>query len=133
MPSGWIYVAEFGIRQIPPGPGAVTASVGVGQDKLITDDGFLEYIEKQKKMIGEHLKDVNFAGPQASPFPGADEGQLLFVRHNVASAGILLHAQTYVRVADWVGIITLTTLEAQLRAVRPEYDAFVKGLRIGPQ
>jgi len=27
----------------------------------------------------------------------------------------------------------LTTLEAQVSAVRPDYDAFVKGLRINPQ
>jgi hypothetical protein len=133
IPSGWIYGADFGIRQMPMGLGAVTASVGVGQDKLSADSGLLEYIEKQKKLIGGHLQDVNFAGPQASPFPGAEESHLLFVRHNVASAGIMLHAQTYVRLADWVGIITLTTLELQLRGVRPDYEAFVKGLRIGTE
>jgi hypothetical protein len=45
----------------------------------------------------------------------------------------MLHAQTYVRSGLWIGIITLTTLEEQLRAVRPDYDAFVKGLRIREQ
>jgi hypothetical protein len=38
-----------------------------------------------------------------------------------------------VRLGIWVGIVTLTTLEAQLRAVRPDYEAFMKGLRISPQ
>jgi hypothetical protein len=133
IPAGWIYVAEFGIRQMPMGPGTVTASVGLGQDSLSADISFAEYIEKQKELIGSHLKEATFAGPQPTAFPSADESQLLFVRHSVASAGIMLHAQTYVRLRDWVGIITLTTLEAQLRAVRPDYEAFLKGLRIGPQ
>jgi hypothetical protein len=133
IPAGWILGAEFGIRQMPMAPGAVTASVGVGQDSLRAESGLAEYIEKQKTLIGGHLKEVKFAGPQAIAFPGADEAQLLFVRHNVDSVGSMLHAQTYARLRLWLGIITLTALEAQLRAVRPDYDAFVKGLRILPE
>jgi hypothetical protein len=44
----------------------------------------------------------------------------------------MLHVQTYVRLGKWSGIITLTTLEAQLMALRADYDAFVRGLRISP-
>ena len=133
MPGGWIYVANFGIRQMIMAAGTIAASVGVGQDTLNAESGLSEYIEKQKKLIGSHLKEAKFAGPQAAAFTGADEAHLLFVRHNVASAGSMLHAQTYARLGNWVGIVTLTTLEAQLKAVRPEYEAFLKGLRISPQ
>lgn len=126
-------MAGFGIRQMTMAAGTIAASVGVGQDTLSSESGLAEYIEKQKKLIGSHLKEAKFAGPQATAFAGADEAQLLFVRHSVDKAGSMLHAQTYVRLGDWVGIVTLTTLEAQLRAVRPDYEAFVKGLRIGPQ
>ncbi len=130
MPSGWIYVAEFGIRQMPMAAGTIVASVGVGQDTLSAERDVAEYIEKQKKLIGSHLKEAKFAGPQATAFAEADEAQLFFVRHNAAAAGNMLHAQTYVRQGHWLGIVTLTTLEAQLRAVRADYEAFVKGLRI---
>ena len=132
MPAGWLYVTDFGIRQIPMAAGMIVASVGVGQDTLNAESGLAEYIEKQKKLIGNHLKEAKFAGPQATAFAGAEEAQLLFVRHNVASAGSMLHAQTYVRLGRWLGIVTLTTLEVQLRAVRADYEAFVKGLRILP-
>jgi hypothetical protein len=133
MPGGWLYVAGFGIRQMTAAAGTVAASVGVGQDSLASEDGLAEYIEKQKKLIGNYLKEAKFAGPQAIAFGGADEAQLLFVRHSANSAGSMLHAQTYARLGNWVGIVTLTTLEAQLRAVRPDYEAFLKGLRISPQ
>jgi len=133
MPGGWLYAADFGIRRMSMNAGQAGASVGLGQDTLSTDSGLAEYIEKQKKLIEGHLRDARFAGPQATSFTGADEAQLLFVRHNVPSLGSMLHAQTYVRLGRWVGIITLTTQEAQLRTVRPDYEAFVKGLRISPE
>ena len=130
MPGGWIYVAGFGIRQMIVAAGTIAASAGVGQDTLGSRNGLAEYIERQKKLIGGHLKEAQFAGPQAIAFAGAEEAQLLFVRHSVETAGSILHAQTYVRSGIWLGIVTLTALEAQLRSVRPDYEAFVKGLRI---
>lgn len=133
MPAGWLYVAGFGIRQMTMAAGTVSASVGVGQDALGSEKDLAEYIETQKKLIGSALKEVKFAGPQATVFAGAEEAQLLFVRHSPNSEGNMLHAQTYVRLGSWVGIVTLTTLEAQLRAVRADYEAFMKGLRIIPQ
>ncbi len=133
MPKGWIYVADFGIRQMRMDAGTVAASVGLGQDALDSETGLAEYIEKQMKLIGNHLKEAKFAGPQATAFQGADEAHLLFVRHNAGSAGIMLHAQTYARSGHWVGIVTLTALERQLGEVRSDYEAFVKGLHIGPQ
>lgn len=113
--------------------GSVSASVGLGQETLSSDSSLDEYIEKQKKMIVSHLKEATFAGPQAAAFPGADEARLLFVRHNATSVGSMLHAQTYVRLGRWLGIITLTVVEEQVRAVRPDYEAFVKGLHISPE
>jgi len=130
MPGGWIYVADFGIRQMIMAAGTIAASVGVGQDTLNVESGLPEYIENQKKLIGSRLKAAKFAGPQAIAFTGADEAHLLFVRHNVASAGSMLHAQTYVRLSLWLGIVTLTAFEGQLGAVRADYEAFVKGLHI---
>jgi hypothetical protein len=132
MPAGWLYVAGFGMRQMTVAAGTIAASVGLGQDALSSESGLAEYIEKQKKLIEGQLKEAKFAGPQATAFAGADEAQLMFIRHSVESVGSMLHAQTYVRMGDWVGIITLTAVEAQLRAVRPDYEAFVKGLRISP-
>jgi hypothetical protein len=132
MPAGWIYVADFGIRQMTTTTGAIASSVGLGQDTLSVQSGVAEYIEKQKKLIEGRLKEAKFAGPQATAFIGADEAHLLFVRHDVASGGSMLHAQTYVRSGLWLGIITLTTPETLLKAVRPDYETFVKGLHISP-
>jgi len=133
MPGGWLYVADFGIRKKTIGAGQVGASVGLGQDMLASESGLAEYIEKQKKLIARHLSETKFAGPQTTAFADADEAQLLFVRHNAPSVGKMLHVQTYVRLGVWLGIVTLTTIDTQLIIVRPDYEAFVKGLRISPE
>lgn len=113
--------------------GAIAANVSLGHDAALErGDALVEYIATQARMIESHLKEAKTAGPQPTPFAGADEAHLLFVRHRPEGAPDMLHAQTYIRVGLWVGIITLTTPEAQLKVVRPDYDAFVKGLRILP-
>ena len=99
---------------------------------LSGQDGLAGYIAAQSKLIQHHLLLPKMAGPQSMPFPGAEEGYLFFVRHTPDGAGNMLHAQRYVRSGDWIGIITLTTLESHLQAVRQDYEAFVKGLRILP-
>jgi hypothetical protein len=125
MPSGWIHVADFGIRQMTADRRTIAANVSLGQDTLAS--------KVQTKLIEGHLIEPKMAGPQAMAFAGAEEAFLFFVRHRPKDGPEMLHAQTYVRVGLWVGIVTLTTPEAALRAIRPDYDMFMKGLRILPQ
>jgi hypothetical protein len=132
MPNGWIFVSDFGIRQMLSDPRAIAANVSLGHDALERADALGEYIAAQAKLIEKHLTEAKMAGPQPMQFAGAHEAYLFFVRHKPVGAPDMLHAQTYVRVGLWVGIITLTTPEARLKTVRPDYDAFVKGLRILP-
>ena len=133
LPRGWRYVANFGIRQMAVDAQSIVANVSLGLDELGEADDLAGYIAAQSKLIAHHLDDPTMAGPKPMEFPGAEEACLFFVRHVPENAGSMLHAQTYVRSGRWVGIITLTTRETELKAVRPDYDAFVKGLHITPE
>lgn len=130
LPSGWIYVTDFGIRQMLADPSAVPANISISQDELADADSLAAYVANQSRLINHHLPNPTIAGPQPTAFAGATEAWLFFVRHISQNGVSMLHAQTYVRSECWVGIITLTTQEAQLQAVRPAYEAFLKGLRI---
>ena len=127
-----MYVANFGIKQMVADPQMIPANVSLGEDALDTPDGLSAYIGAQGKLMQNHLALPKMAGPQAVPFQGADEAYLFFVRHAANETNNMLHAQSYVRLGTWVGIVTLTTLESQLMAVRPAYESFLKGLRIIP-
>lgn len=132
LPSGWVFVADFGIKQIPSGPQQIAANVSLVQEPLEAPDRLAAYVDDQKKLITEHIAGAAIGGPQLYAFPGSEEAYLLLVRHTPEGAVGMLHIQTYVRVGCWLGIITLTTPDQQLPVVRPDYDAFVKGLRILP-
>ncbi len=110
----------------------IAANVALGQDILKDESGLLEYIAAQAKLIEGHLTGAKLAGPQPSTFAGAQEAYLFMVRHTPEDVPEMLHVQTYVRVGLWLGIVTLTTVEAQLKDVRPAYEAFLKGLRVLP-
>lgn len=133
LPPGWLWVAGFGVKQLVPSLQMIAASVGVAEDKLPENDKLASYIGKQTEMIQRHFQHAKLAGPKPGAFPGAEESQLLMVRHAPPNAEVILHVQTYVRVGNWIGIVTFTTAEAQLREVRPSYEMFLKGLRILPE
>lgn len=132
LPNGWMFVSEFGIRQMTTDARQIAANVSLGQDTLKDESGLLEYIAAQAKLIEGHLNGAKIAGPQPSNFADAPESYMFMVRHTLEGVPEMLHVQTYVRVGLWLGIVTLTTVEAQLKDVRPAYEAFMKGLRVLP-
>jgi hypothetical protein len=131
LPQGWTVIYGFGIRQLAPGA-PILANVALGQDNLETAEDFSAYLDSQVKMIEGTLNAPKIAGPQPTAFPGSDEARLMLVRHTPPGIEAVIHVQTYVRIGTWVGIITLTSAEDQLRMVRPYSDQFVQGLHILP-
>ena len=132
LPEGWMLVPDFGIRQIGDNTQFVISNIALSYDPLPEGKTIAEYIEKQKSMLEAQYKEAKFAGPQPVEFPGAEEAHMLLIRHPTQKGFELLHVQHYVRVADWIGIITLTAPEQALRAVRPAHEMFMKGLHILP-
>ena len=133
LPHGWNFLPGFGIRQITTDASQIAANVSLGEDKLPDENGLPEYIAVQAKLIQGNVKNAKIAGPQPSSFPGAEQAFLFMVRHNPDGLADMLHVQTYVRVGLWVGIVTLTTVESYLKHVRPDYEGFLKGVRILPE
>jgi hypothetical protein len=132
LPQGWAVIYGFGIRQVFPSSQMILANVSLGQDDIPSPEEFSAYVESQVKLIQETLNVPRIAGPQPTAFPGSDEACLMLVRHTPPGIEPVIHVQTYVRIGTWVGIITLTSSEDQLRVVRPYSDQFVQGLRVLP-
>jgi hypothetical protein len=130
LPKGWSHVAGFGIRQDILGSQRTPANVSLREDTLGGEDNLSAYIQAQAKMLGRYLGSPEMAGPQSISFGKADEAFLFLVRHAPVETGPILHAQTYVRFRNWIGIVTLTTSDSALDTVRPDYDAFLQGLAV---
>lgn len=131
VPHGWVYVPEFGIRKVEEG--VVPSNVTVSQDVLLAGDKLALYLDAQITMMKGTFQEPMIAGPRPQEFAGAEEAMLLMVKHRRLNGRTVVQVQTYVRVAKWIGIVTLTTLEQELMKVRPDFERFSKALAILPE
>src|SRR3984957_7945039 len=76
--------------------------------------------------------DPTIAGPAPMECPGADEAAMLMLKLQAMHQVSVFQVQHYVRSGNWIGIATLTTLESELLKVRPDFDQFMKLLRVEP-
>lgn len=58
---------------------------------------------------------------------------MLMLRHKPLDQVSVFQVQHYMRSKRWIGIVTLTTLESELLKIRPEFEQFLKMLRIAPE
>lgn len=129
VPAGWFFVPDFGLRHAGPPP---ISNITVKDDSLLGGDKLEPYIKVQMDILRRTFLDPVFSGPQPSSLTAGEETMLLLIRHQTAEGPRLLQVQTYVRERRWIGIITLTTTEAKLAELRPDYEWFVRSLGIVP-
>jgi hypothetical protein len=131
IPSGWTWIPGFGIQQsgetVPPG------NVHLQEDQLLAGDQLTLYIQAQITIMRRTFKDPAIAGPVPSQFPGVDDCAMLMLKHQPMNQVSVFQVQHYMRSNRWIGIVTLTTLESELLKVRPQFEQFLKLLRIAPE
>lgn len=130
IPHGWTWVPDFGMQK--RSEGVVPSNVYLREDQLLAGNRLELYIRAQVTIMQRTFMDPMIAGPAPSEFPGAEEAALLMLRHRPMHQVSVLQVQHYVRNGNWIGIVTLTTLESELLQVRPDFDQFMKVLRIEP-
>jgi hypothetical protein len=131
IPSGWTWIAGFGIqRSVENAP---PSNVHLQEDQLLAGDQLTLYIQAQITIMKRTFKDPAVAGPVPSQFSGADDCAMLMLKHQPLNQVSVFQVQHYVRSNRWIGIVTLTTLESELLKVRPQFEQFLKLLRIAPE
>jgi hypothetical protein len=130
IPFGWTWVPEFGIQK--RAEGVIPSNVYLREDQLLAGNQLLLYIQAQITMMKQTFLDPTIAGPAPMEFAGAEEAAMLMLKHRAMHQVTVFQVQHYVRSGPWIGIATLTTLESELLKVRPDFDQFMKILRIEP-
>lgn len=131
IPFGWTWVPEFGIQK--RSEGVVPSNVYLRDDVLLAGDKLELYIQAQITIMKRTFMEPMIAGPAPMEFPGAEEAAMLMLKHKPMHQVTVFQVQHYVRCGKWIGIATLTTLETELLKVRPDFDQFMKLLRIAPE
>ncbi|HMD20149.1 MAG TPA: hypothetical protein VKH40_07495 [Alloacidobacterium sp.] len=130
IPFGWTWIPDFGIQKAAEG--AVPSNVYLKEDELLGGDQLILYIQTQITLMKRTFLEPTIAGPAPLQFPGADESAMLMLKHQPMNQVTVIQVQHYVRAGKWIGIATLTTTETELLKVRPDFEQFMKLLRIEP-
>ncbi len=130
IPFGWTWVPEFGIQK--RSEGVVPSNVYLREDELLAGNKLELYIKAQITIMQRTFVEPMIAGPAPMEFPDAEEAAMLMLKHRPMHQVTVFQVQHYVRIGKWIGIATLTTLETELLNVRPDFDQFMKVLRIAP-
>lgn len=130
VPAGWFFEPGFGLRHNTPDQPA--SNITVKDDILLAGNKLEPYIRVQMEILKGRFAGCSFGGPGDSKLLSADESRMLLIRHQPANGLRVLQVQTYVRLGQWIGIVTLSTLEERLGTVRWDYEQFVSSLLIAP-
>lgn len=130
IPFGWNWIPGFGIQQ--GAPGAVPSNVCLKEDELLAGDQLALYIQAQITLMKRTFLDPVIAGPAPLEYPGATEAALLMLKHQPMNQTRVFQVQHYIRMGKWIGIATLTTVDFELLKIRPDFDQFMKLLKIEP-
>ncbi len=131
VPASWFYVPGFGLRHNSPYP---TSNITVKEDVLLAGNKLQPYVDAQITILKRTYLDPSFAGPQPIKLLAqAEETMLLLIRHQPLNGVSVMQVQTYARVANWLGIITLTTVEQSVTSLRRDYEQFVQSLAIASE
>lgn len=130
IPFGWAWIPDFGIQR--SGENITPSNVYLKEDELLAGDQLILYIQAQITLMKRTFKDPIIAGPAPTQFSGAQDSAMLMLKHQPLNQMSVIQVQHYVRIEKWIGIITLTTLESELLKIRPDFEQFLKLVRIAP-
>ncbi len=130
IPFGWKWIPDFGIQR--GGESTVPSNVYLKEDELLAGDQLGIYIQAQITLMKRTFLDPTIAGPAPLQVEGVDESAMLMLKHQPMNQMTVIQVQHYLRSGKWIGIATLTTTETELLKVRPDFEQFMKLLRIQP-
>jgi pSer/pThr/pTyr-binding forkhead associated (FHA) protein len=131
IPDRWQIQEGLGIQQIVKD--AFPASIGVMEEPLAPGITLATYVEAHTKMFREHLPEPKIDVAGLPNVRGAEETVALDIRFTIKDGAAVYWRRVYARSGATLGVLTLTTLEKDLSAVRPLYDSVLASVSLLPK
>jgi hypothetical protein len=87
-----------------------------------------QYVEAQTKMFREYLREPKIDAALPPNIPGSAETVALEVRYSTKDGQSIYYHRVYARSGSVIGVLTLTTMEKDLSALRPVYDSVLSAI-----
>ena len=126
IPNGWQIQEGLGIQQDVKD--AFPSNIGAMEEPLGPGITLPQYVEAQTKMFREYLREPKIDAALPPTIPGSAETVALEVRYSTKDGQSIYYHRVYARSGSVIGVLTLTTMEKDLRALRPVYDSVLSAI-----
>jgi pSer/pThr/pTyr-binding forkhead associated (FHA) protein len=130
VPEGWEAQGEFGIQRAEQD---VFPSNLVATEEMLGLTTLQRFIEAQVAMLRQYLREPRIEASLPPTVPGAEETVALDIRYSTKDEQVILLRRIFARSGKHVGVLTVTTLEKDLEAIRPALDTILAGVSFQPQ
>lgn len=130
VPDQWSSEGEYGIQRNVAD--AFPSSAVVTEEPLGNGISLQEYVESQLAMLRQWLREPQIDAAMPPTIRGADEAIAVEVHYKTKEGQGVFYRRVYARSGRRVGVLTLTTLQAELAQVRPAFETIVAGAWFKP-
>lgn len=123
-PAEWLVQEGFGLQQA--GHEEFPSSVAVTEE-LLGGISLQQFVESQISMLRGYLRDPKIEPTMPPRVGGADESMAMDVRHSMKDGRELVYRRIYARSGASVGVLTVTTLAADLPQVLLSLQPLLEG------
>lgn len=124
IPEKWEIQQEFGLQRGAEGefPSSIIAT-----EELLGGISLQQFVESQIGMLRQYLRDPKIEPTMPPRVGGADESMAVDVRHSTKDGKELIYRRIYARSGASVGVLTVTTLAADLPKVLQSLQPLLDG------
>jgi pSer/pThr/pTyr-binding forkhead associated (FHA) protein len=131
IPQGWAEVPGRGLQADQPG--RFPTNILFVEEEEPIEIPLTEYVERQQVIARELLPEAKFAPAQPVKLPDVEEAIALQGQFTGVNGVIALQRQVYVLKFGIAGAITVTTIQQEMPAVEPMFNAVVAKAVFDPE
>jgi hypothetical protein len=126
IPNGWQIQEGLGIQLVVKD--AFPSSIGAMEEPLGPGLTLQHYVDAHIKMFREYLPKPKIDVAVATAIDGSLETVALEIQYSPKEGPSIFFRRDYVRCGSILGVLTFTTLEKELRSLRPVYDSVLSSI-----
>jgi pSer/pThr/pTyr-binding forkhead associated (FHA) protein len=131
VPSGWETIEQHGIRRV--GQNVFPSNAVVSEEPLPAGKTLQEYVDLQTQILQSLVPELKAEAPIPANVAGAEEALDVQIRHTTEDGRLVLQRQLYAKAKQFVGVLTLTTLQSELPAVQSAFESILSHAIFSPQ
>lgn len=131
IPQGWAEVPGRGLQAAQPG--RFPTNILFVEEEEPIGIPLAEYVERQQVIGRELLPQAKFSPAQAVKLPDVEEAIALQGQFSGTNGVIALQRQVYVLKHGIAGVISMTTIQQEMPAVEPMFNAVVAKAVFDPE